>query len=162
MRKFAFAATLSLASMAAAPALAGNIVETAKGAGNFTTLLAAAEAAGLAEALATGENLTVFAPTDEAFAKLPAGTVEDLLKPENKGKLAAILQYHVVPSKIMAGDIADGTAEVKTLKAEGDMTIEVTKNADGVMVDGAKVVAADVAADNGVIHVIDTVILPQD
>ncbi len=162
MRKFAFAATLSLASMAAVPAFAANIVDTAKGAGTFTTLLAAVEAAGLVEALSTGENLTVFAPTDDAFKALPAGTVEDLLKPENKAKLAAILKYHVVPSKIMAADIADGKTEVKTLNETGDMMIEVTKSADGVMVDGAKVVTADIAADNGVIHVIDKVILPSN
>ncbi|MFP1631770.1 fasciclin domain-containing protein [Zhengella sp. ZM62] len=162
MRIHAFASAIAIGAAAATPAAAANIVETAQSAGSFTTLLAAAQAAGLADALATGENLTVFAPTDEAFAKLPAGTVEDLLKPENKDKLVAILQYHVVPSKIMAGDIADGTTEVTTLKTAGDTTIEVTKGADGVMVDGAKVVTADVAADNGVIHVIDTVILPQD
>lgn len=162
MRIHALASAIALGFAAATPAAASNIVETAQSAGTFNTLLAAAQAAGLADALATGENLTVFAPTDEAFAKLPAGTVEDLLKPENKDKLVAILQYHVVPSKIMAGDIAEGTSEVATLKAAGDTTIEVTKSADGVMVDGAKVVAADVAADNGVIHVIDSVILPQD
>ena len=162
MRIHAFASAIVIGAAAAPPAAAANIVETAQSAGSFTTLLAAAQAAGLADALATGENLTVFAPTDEAFAKLPAGTVEDLLKPENKDKLVAILQYHVVPSKIMAGDIAEGTSEVATLKAAGDTTIEVTKGADGVMVDGAKVVSADVAADNGVIHVIDSVILPQD
>lgn len=162
MRIHALASAIALGFAAATPAAASNIVETAQSAGTFNTLLAAAQAAGLADALATGENLTVFAPTDEAFAKLPAGTVEDLLKPENKDKLVAILQYHVVPSKIMAGDIAEGKSEVATLKAAGDTTIEVTKSADGVMVDGAKVVAADVAADNGVIHVIDSVILPQD
>ena len=162
MRMYAFASAIALGAAAATPAAASNIVETAQSAGTFNTLLAAAQAAGLADALATGENLTVFAPTDEAFAKLPEGTVEDLLKPENKDKLAAILQYHVVPSKIMAGDIAEGTSEVATLKGSGHTTIEVTKNADGVMVDGAKVVSADVAADNGVIHVIDSVILPQD
>ncbi|PHP67100.1 fasciclin [Zhengella mangrovi] len=160
MRKIALASAFALAM--AVPASASNIVETAQSAGTFNTLLAAAKAAGLADALATGDNLTVFAPTDEAFAKLPEGTVESLLKPENKDKLAAILKYHVVGSKIMSGDIADGTTEVATLKDSGDTTIEVTKGADGVMVDGAKVVAADVAADNGVIHVIDSVILPQD
>ena len=127
MRIHAFASAIVIGAAAATPAAAANIVETAQSAGSFTTLLAAAQAAGLADALATGENLTVFAPTDEAFAKLPAGTVEDLLKPENKDKLVAILQYHVVPSKIMAGDIAEGTSEVATLKAAGDTTIEVTK-----------------------------------
>jgi uncharacterized surface protein with fasciclin (FAS1) repeats len=143
-------------------ASAANIVDTANGAGTFKTLIAAATAAGLGDALATGKDLTVFAPTDEAFAKLPAGTVEDLLKPENKDKLAAILKYHVVGSKIMAADIKDGKTEVATIKEGGDNMIEVMKDANGVTVDGAKVVTADVAADNGVIHVIDAVILPKD
>jgi uncharacterized surface protein with fasciclin (FAS1) repeats len=161
MKKFLIGSTLAL-SLAASSASAGNIVETAMGAGTFGTLIAAAKAAGLDGALATGKDLTVFAPTDEAFKKLPAGTVEDLLKPENKDKLAAILSYHVVGSKIMAGDIKDGSQEVKTIKEGGDNMIEVVKSADGVTVDGAKVVTADVAADNGVIHVIDSVILPKD
>lgn len=161
MKKLALAAALSL-SFGLGSASAANIVETANGAGTFKTLLAAATAAGLGDALATGKDLTVFAPTDEAFAKLPAGTVDDLLKPENKDKLANILKYHVVPSKIMAADIKDGKTEVKTLKEAGDNMIEVMKSADGVTVDGAKVVTADIAADNGVIHVIDAVILPKD
>jgi uncharacterized surface protein with fasciclin (FAS1) repeats len=161
MKKFLIGTTLAL-SVVASSASAANIVETAMGAGTFGTLIAAAKAAGLDGALATGKDLTVFAPTDEAFAKLPAGTVEDLLKPENKAKLAAILSYHVVGSKIMAADIKDGSQEVKTIKEGGDNMIEVVKSADGVTVDGAKVVAADVAADNGVIHVIDAVILPKD
>jgi uncharacterized surface protein with fasciclin (FAS1) repeats len=161
MKKLILGTALAL-SMGVSGAVAANIVETAKGAGTFSTLLAAAEAAGLAEALATGKDLTVFAPTDDAFKKLPAGTVEDLLKPENKAKLAAILSYHVVGSKIMAADIADGKAEVKTIKEGGDNMIEVMKSADGVTIDGAKVVTADIAADNGVIHVIDAVILPKD
>ncbi len=161
MKKFLIGTALAL-SFAATPASAGNIVETAMGAGTFGTLIAAAKAAGLDGALATGKDLTVFAPTDEAFKKLPAGTVEDLLKPENKAKLAAILSYHVVGSKIMAADIKDGKQEVKTIKEGGDNMIDVEKTADGVTVDGAKVVTADVAADNGVIHVIDTVILPKD
>ncbi len=161
MKKLALAAALSL-SFGLGSASAANIVETANGAGTFKTLLAAATAAGLADALATGKDLTVFAPTDEAFSKLPAGTVDDLLKPENKDKLAAILKYHVVPSKIMAADIKDGKTEVKTMKEAGDNMIEVMKGPDGVTVDGAKVVTADVAADNGVIHIIDAVILPKD
>jgi uncharacterized surface protein with fasciclin (FAS1) repeats len=162
MRKLAIGATLSLALMTAVPASAANIVETAAGAGTFNTLLAAAKAAGLADALATTDNLTVFAPTDEAFAALPAGTVENLLKPENKDQLVAILSYHVVPAKISAGDIKDGMTEVKTLKDTGDTMIDVEKTADGVTVDGAKVISADIMADNGVIHVIDKVILPKD
>jgi uncharacterized surface protein with fasciclin (FAS1) repeats len=161
MKKFLIGTTLAL-SVVASSASAANIVETAMGAGTFGTLIAAAKAAGLDGALATGKDLTVFAPTDEAFKKLPAGTVEDLLKPENKDKLAAILSYHVVGSKIMAADIKDGKQEVKTIKEGGDNMIDVEKTADGVTVDGAKVVTADVAADNGVIHVIDTVILPKD
>ncbi len=161
MKKLFLGTALAL-SLGASSALAANIVETANGAGTFKTLLAAATAAGLADALATGKDMTVFAPTDEAFAKLPAGTVDDLLKPENKAKLAAILSYHVVPAKVMAADIADGKTEVKTLKEGGDNMIEVMKSADGVTVDGAKVTQADIAADNGVIHVIDAVILPKD
>lgn len=161
MKKYLIA-SIAAFTLGTASALAANIVETANGAGTFKTLIAAATAAGLGDALATGKDLTVFAPTDEAFAKLPAGTVEDLLKPENKDKLAAILKYHVVASKIMAADIKDGTTEVGTMKEGGDTMIEVTKTADGVTVDGAKVVTADIAADNGVIHVIDAVILPKD
>ncbi|SDT90318.1 fasciclin domain-containing protein [Stappia sp. ES.058] len=141
---------------------AANIVETAKNAGSFNTLLAAAEAAGLVEALSAPGPLTVFAPTDEAFAALPDGTVENLLKPENKDQLVAILTYHVVGQKVMAGDIPDDTTEVETLKAGGDNTITVVKSSTGVTVDGANVVNADIAADNGVIHVIDKVILPSD
>lgn len=144
-----------------ATANAANIVETAEGAGSFGTLLAAAKAAGLADALATGENLTVFAPTDEAFAALPAGTVENLLKPENKDQLIAVLSYHVLPRKISSDMIPGGTSEVETIKAEGDKTLSVTKSSSGVTVDGANVVSADIAADNGVIHVIDKVMLPE-
>ena len=100
---------------------------------------------------------TVFAPTDAAFAKLPAGTVESLLKPENKDKLTAILTYHVIPGKVMSGEIAGKMMMVKTVQGS-----EVSVNAtDGVMIDGAKVIGADVAASNGVIHVIDTVITPK-
>lgn len=162
MRKLVICAAIPLALMAAGAARADSIVAVAEKAGTFTTLLAAAKAAGLAEALATGKDLTVFAPTDDAFKALPAGTVEDLLKPENKDKLAGILKYHVVGARIMAADIKEGTAEVATLKDSGDTMITVVKGADGVTVDGAKVVAADVAADNGIIHVIDKVILPSD
>lgn len=161
MKKFLITSVAAF-TLGVGSASAANIVETANGAGTFKTLIAAATAAGLGDALATGKDLTVFAPTDEAFAKLPAGTVEDLLKPENKDKLANILKYHVVGSKIMAADIKDGTTEVMTIKEGGDNKIEVIKSADGVTVDGAKVVTADVAADNGVIHVIDAVILPKD
>jgi len=118
--------------------------------------LAAVKAADLVETLSGDGPFTVFAPTDEAFAKLPEGTVENLLKPENKADLIAILTYHVVPGKVMAGDISNGMTPA-TVNG-GTLTI-MTK--DGVKVDNAIVVAADVAADNGVIHVIDTVMLPK-
>ncbi len=148
-------------SLSTVSALSANIVETAKGAGTFGTLLAAAQAAGLADALASGENLTVFAPTDEAFAKLPAGTVEELLKPKNKDKLAAILSYHVLPRQLVANQIPAGPIHVRTIKAGGDRTLAISKGADGVTVDNAKVISADIKADNGIIHVIDLVMLPK-
>jgi uncharacterized surface protein with fasciclin (FAS1) repeats len=124
---------------------------------NFSTLVAAVTAADLAGVLAGSGPFTVFAPTNAAFAALPAGTVEDLLKPENKEKLVAVLTYHVVPGKIMSGDIAGKTAMVKTVQG-GKLSVDATK---GVKVDNAKVISADVAASNGVIHVIDTVVLPK-
>ncbi len=161
LKAIAVASLLAVAPIAVMPATAANVVETASSAGSFGTLLAAAQAAGLADALATTANITVFAPTDEAFAALPAGTVEDLLKPENKDKLVAILTAHVVAAKVMAGDIAEGTTEVATLNP--DVKLKVTKDANGVTValsNAAKVVSADVGADNGVIHVIDAVLLP--
>ena len=157
------ASTIAAATfaLAASQAQAANIVETAQGAGTFNTLLAAAQAAGLAGALAEGDNLTVFAPTDEAFAALPEGTVETLLKPENKDQLAAILSYHVLPRKLMSNQLPGRTIHVKTIKGEGDRLLAVSKSMDGVMVDEANVIAADIAADNGVIHVIDKVMLPS-
>ena len=161
MNKYIFGAAIAL-GLSAGAASAANIVETAKGAGTFNTLLAAAQAAGLADALATGENLTVFAPTDEAFAKLPAGTVASLLKPENKDKLVAILTYHVLPRVLMSNQLPKGPIHVRTLKAKGDRTLAIAKNMGGVMVDSANVVKADIMADNGVIHVIDTVMLPSN
>ena len=151
-----FALTLTIGA-----ANAANIVETAQGAGTFNTLIAAAQAAGLADALANGKNITVFAPTDEAFAKLPAGTVEDLLKPENKDKLAAILTYHVLPRVLMSNQLPKGPIHVRTLKAMGDRTLAISKGMGGVTVDNAGVIKADIMADNGVIHVIDTVMLPS-
>lgn len=160
MRKFILGAGLALGFISG-PALSANIVETASGAGTFKTLLAAAQAAGLADALATGKNLTVFAPTDEAFAKLPAGTVESLLKPENKDQLAAILSYHVLPRKLTSSQMPAKTIHVRTLKASGDRTLALTKGKGGVSVDGANVVKADIMADNGIIHVIDAVMLPK-
>ncbi|WKU16143.1 fasciclin domain-containing protein [Fervidibacter sacchari] len=138
-----------------------DIVEVAVQAGNFKTLVAAVQAAGLVDALKQPGPFTVFAPTDDAFAKLPPGTIDDLLKPENKDKLVKILTYHVVAGKYMCADVKqlpDGT-KVPTLSGE---SITVTFKGDDVYVDGAKVIAADVVADNGVIHVIDAVILPPN
>ena len=138
-------------------AKAQDIVDTAIAAGQFGTLVAAVQAAGLVDVLKGDGPFTVFAPTDEAFAALPAGTVENLLKPENKDQLTAILTYHVVPGKIMSADIAGKTAEVTTVQGS-----DISVNAmNGVMVDNATVVAADIEADNGVIHVIDQVIMPH-
>jgi uncharacterized surface protein with fasciclin (FAS1) repeats len=152
---FAFALTTVLA---AAPAvMAADIVDTAAGAGKFNTLVAAAKAAGLVETLKGPGPFTVFAPTDEAFAKLPAGTVDDLLKPENKDKLVAILTYHVVPGKVMSADLSGKETMAKTVQG-GEVRIDAK---EGVTVDGAKVTQADIAADNGVIHVIDAVIMPK-
>jgi uncharacterized surface protein with fasciclin (FAS1) repeats len=138
-------------------AMEKDIVDTAVSAGNFTTLVAAVQAAGLVDTLKSKGPFTVFAPTDAAFAALPAGTVENLLKPENKDQLIAVLTYHVIPGKVMSGDIAGKSLEVKTV--QGSM-VDVNAT-DGVMVDGATVVAADIEASNGVIHVIDQVILPN-
>jgi uncharacterized surface protein with fasciclin (FAS1) repeats len=133
-----------------------DIVDTAVSAGSFKTLVAAVKAAGLVETLKGPGPFTVFAPTDDAFAKLPAGTLEDLLKPENKEKLRAILTYHVVPARATAKDVT-GMSSAKTVNGK-----ELTLKADGgkVMVDKAAVVKPDVEASNGVIHVIDAVLLP--
>ena len=141
---------------AAEKAAKKDIVDTAVGAGNFKTLAAALQAAGLVETLKGDGPFTVFTPTDAAFAKLPAGTVENLLKPENKEKLAAVLTYHVVPAKATAKDVA-GMSSAKTVNGK-----ELKLKADGgkVMVDNATVTTADVMASNGVIHVIDTVLMP--
>ena len=160
MKKFALFATALLLS--ANSVSAANVVETADQAGTFQTLLAAAQAAGLADALATTQNITVFAPTDEAFAKLPAGTVENLLKPENKDQLVAILTYHVLPRKLASNQMLAGPFHVRTLKAEPDRVLAIAKGSDGVTVDGAKVIQADIATDNGIIHVIDSVMLPSN
>jgi len=156
-----FLAAAAAVCLSVTTASAANVVETAQQAGSFKTLLAAAQAAGLADALATTKNITVFAPTDEAFAKLPAGTVETLLKPENKDKLVAILTYHVLPRELTANQMLAGPFHVRTLKAKPDRTLAITKGADGVTVDNAKVIKADIMTDNGVIHVIDTVLLPS-
>jgi len=132
-----------------------DIVETASIDGDFKVLLTAAEAAGLVETLQSKGPLTLFAPTDEAFAKLPEGTVEELLKPENKGELAAILTYHVLPGKVMAKDVKTGSAS--TLNGE---TLDIEVKDGKVTVDGIHVVATDIECTNGVIHVVDEVILP--
>jgi uncharacterized surface protein with fasciclin (FAS1) repeats len=141
----------------AVAAKAADILDTAVSAGQFNTLVTAVKAAGLVDTLKGDGPFTVFAPTDEAFAKLPAGTVEDLLKPENKDQLVAILTYHVVPGKIMSADIAGKTAMVETVQG-GKLSVDAT---DGVTVGKAKVISADIETSNGVIHVIDTVVLPN-
>jgi len=157
---------LAALSLAAAPAYAGHhekketakadIVDTAIGAGDFKTLVAAVQAAGLEGALRAPGPITVFAPTDAAFAALPAGTVETLLKPENKDKLVAILTYHVVDGKTKSKDLAGKQLNVTTLNGAA-VAVDGT---NGVKVGAANVVKADIYASNGVIHVIDTVLLP--
>ena len=140
-----------------ASSLALDIVDTAASAGQFNTLVAAVEAADLVTTLKGDGPFTVFAPTDEAFAALPEGTVENLLKPENKDQLVAVLTYHVVSGKIMSSDIA-GTATMVESVQGSELDVNAT---DGVTVDGATVVTADIETDNGVIHVIDRVVLPE-
>lgn len=134
-----------------------DIVDTAESAGSFKTLVAALQAAELVDTLKGEGPLTVFAPTDEAFAKLPAGTVESLLKPENKKKLIAILTYHVVPGRVEAGKVVS-LSSAKTVNGQ-ELTISAM---DGVvMIDDANVTATDIMASNGIIHVIDSVVLPR-
>ncbi len=157
MRKLILA--LACTAMMATGAQAANVVETAAEAGVFNTLLAAATEAGLAGALAETDNITVFAPTDEAFAALPAGTVESLLLEENRDQLVAILTYHVLPRELRSTDLPGRTISVRTLNT-GD-NLGVTKSHGSVTVDGANVVTADIQASNGVIHVIDSVLLPD-
>lgn len=158
----AMAATLALS----APVLAdkhgdhgakADIVTTAVSAGQFKTLAAALTAAGLVDTLKGKGPFTVFAPTDEAFAKLPAGTVDDLLKPENKAKLTSILTYHVVPGKVMAADVV----KLKEAKTVEGSAVKISATGGKVKVDNANVVKTDIGASNGVIHVIDTVIMPK-
>ncbi len=152
-----FLALTVAASFLSVPAFAADkdIVDTAVGAGNFTTLAAALTAAGLVETLKGPGPFTVFAPTDAAFAALPAGTVEELLKPENKDKLIALLTYHVLAGKVMSTDLSEG------LKAKTVNGAEVTITLDGgAKVNGVVISTADIAASNGVIHVIDAVIMP--
>lgn len=153
----ALTATAAFSAPAFADGHSKDIVDTAVAAGSFTTLVAAVQAAGLVETLKGDGPFTVFAPTDDAFAALPEGTVETLLMPENKDKLVSILTYHVVPGKVMSGDLSDGMMAATVQGAEvkiGTMS--------GVTVQGANVTAADIEASNGVIHVIDSVILPPE
>ncbi len=159
-RNFLISAAAGLSLMGSAAFADGHskdIVDTAVGAGSFGTLVAAVTAAGLVDTLKGDGPFTVFAPTDEAFAALPEGTVETLLKPENKDQLVSILTYHVLPGKVMSGDIAGKALETATVQGS-NVAIDAT---DGVKVDGANVVSADIEASNGVIHVIDAVILPE-
>jgi len=173
MHRHSLIAAIAAASiLTAGPLAAGNeaktkahahdhphtIVDVAAEAGSFKTLIAAVQAAGLVDALKGEGPFTVFAPTDEAFAKLPEGTIAELLKPENKERLTAILTYHVVPGKVMAADVVK-LEKAKTLQGQN---VSISMEKDVVKINGATVVATDIAADNGVIHVIDTVILPQD
>lgn len=156
-RVAAVACSLAVASFAA-DSHSADIVDTAAGAGQFKTLAAALGAAGLVDTLKGPGPFTVFAPTDEAFAKLPAGTVESLLKPENKDKLVSILTYHVVPGRVMASDVV----KLKKAKTVQGQAAAVKVMGSEVMIDNAKVVKTDIAASNGVIHVIDSVILPKE
>ena len=150
------AAAIAMTTSAFAAGHAKDIVDTAAAAGDFGTLLAAAEAAGLVETLKGDGPFTIFAPTDAAFAALPEGTVEELLKPENKEMLAIILTYHVIAGKVMSTDLTD---DMEAATVNGDTVMIDLDN--GVMVDGANVTAADIEATNGVIHVIDAVIMPN-
>ena len=151
----AVALPLALGALAAK---AADIVDTAVSAGQFNTLVAAVKAAGLVETLKGEGPFTVFAPTDEAFAKLPAGTVESLLKPENKDQLVAVLTYHVVPGKVMYSDVKGKIVDAETVQGQ---TAKVDGTYAGPMIENAKIIKPDVEASNGVIHVIDTVILPK-
>ena len=155
---FTAAVAAAVLVMAAPTARAEDIVGVAASNPQFSTLVKAVQAAGLVDALKTTGNITVFAPTNAAFAKLPKGTLEMLLKPENKAKLQAILKYHVLPNKVTAKDVValKHPTKVKTLQGS-----TVLVNPKALKVDNAKIVKTDVAADNGVIHVIDTVILPK-
>ena len=155
MKKFIIATAASLLISGAASAK--DIVDTAVSAGSFNTLATALKAAGLVETLKGPGPFTVFAPTDEAFAKLPAGTLDSLLKPENKAKLAGILTYHVVSGKVMAADVV----KLSNAKTVNGQSVKIAVNGGKVTVDGANVVKTDIAASNGVIHVIDAVLLPK-
>jgi uncharacterized surface protein with fasciclin (FAS1) repeats len=148
---------LSLGAVARPKSPAKDIVDTAVAAGSFKTLAAALQAAGLVDTLKGPGPFTVFAPTDEAFAKLPAGTVDELLKPENKEKLAAILTYHVVAGKVTAAQVM----KMNSAKTVNGVSVAISVDGGTVMVDGAKVIKADIMCSNGVIHVIDSVLMPK-
>ncbi|GIT87080.1 MULTISPECIES: fasciclin domain-containing protein [Roseobacter] len=152
-------AVTALTTISACATLTGgdDIVDVAASNGNFNTLVAAVQAAGLEDTLRSEGPFTVFAPTDAAFAALPAGTVEDLLLPENKDKLVGILTYHVIPGAVMAADVSGASTDVATVNGA---LLTVDGTGDGVVVGGANVTAADIKASNGVIHVIDKVLLP--
>ncbi|WP_170412851.1 fasciclin domain-containing protein [Ruegeria atlantica] len=156
-RRTFMGAAAALALTLPVKAQAADIVDTAVSAGSFNTLVAAVQAAGLVDTLKSDGPFTVFAPTDEAFAALPEGTVETLLLPENKDQLVEILTYHVVPAKVMSGDIAGKRAKVLTV--QGDRLSVNARN--GVKVNDAEVIQADIETSNGVIHVVDAVILPE-
>jgi uncharacterized surface protein with fasciclin (FAS1) repeats len=147
----------SVTTVAVKKVAKSDIVDTAVSAGSFKTLAAALKAAGLVDTLKGNGPFTVFAPTDEAFAKLPAGTVETLLKPENKAKLAGILKYHVVSGNVKAADVV----KLKSAKTVQGQTVAID-SASGVKINDAQVVKADIDCSNGVIHVIDTVLLPKE
>ena len=155
---FVLAVSFSIGAFAAPkPAAGKDIVDTAVAAGSFKALAAALQAAGLVDTLKGPGPFTVFAPTDEAFAKLPAGTLESLLKPENKQKLVSILTYHVVAGKVLAAQVV----KINSAKTVNGRSVSITANGGIVMVGNAKVVQTDILCSNGVIHVIDSVILPK-
>lgn len=157
LRKFLMgaAATTMLAGAAMAQDATSDIVDTAVAAGDFTTLVAAVQAAGLVDTLKGEGPFTVFAPTDAAFAALPEGTVDTLLKPENKDQLVSILTYHVVPGAVISSDLTEGMSAATVQGGEVTFTLD-----GGAKVNDANITTADIAASNGVIHVIDAVIMP--
>jgi uncharacterized surface protein with fasciclin (FAS1) repeats len=159
VKTFVSVVFVALSSLALAMSHGGkkDIVDTAVAAGSFNTLVAAVQAAGLVDTLKSKGPFTVFAPTDAAFAKLPAGTVENLLKPENKDQLVAVLTYHVISGKVMSADIAGKALNAATVQGQ---SVAINATGSAVTVDAATVVSVDIEASNGVIHVIDTVILP--
>lgn len=160
MKSLLITLMLSIALMASMPAHSSNhgkdIVDTAVAAGSFNTLVAAVTAADLVDTLKGDGPFTVFAPTDEAFAKLPDGTVENLLKPENKEKLQAVLLYHVVPGKVSAADVV----KLTSANTANEMSLSIMVDGTNVKVNDAQVIQTDIMTSNGVIHVIDTVLLP--